>query len=366
MKTEENLPIDEQSLEQYLTSLYHDDVQVSAVRELTGVQAGEKLKEFGYGSPLLIELTHGGKEEQVVLHTMSADCFGHERPSDRARNLLLDHGTFNDLPRHAQSLDVGAFTEEGQILSLGRGEEFFHLTEYVPGRPYALDLHRIADSGALCDMDKRRAVALADYLACIHAVKKSEPVLYRRRIRDLLGNGEGIMGMMDGYPPSFTPAPPARLEQIEKRCISWRWRIKGAGHRLSQVHGDFHPWNVLFHEVDSFSLLDRSRGAWGEPADDVSAMSMNYVLFSLRQYDALKGPFRQLHDLFWERYLELTGDEETLAVIQPFYVWRALVVAHPVWYPNLDRSVREALFRFIENVLDANRFDPQKVNEYMA
>jgi adenylylsulfate kinase len=35
-------------------------------------------------------------------------------------------------------------------------------------------------------------------------------------------------------------------------------------------------------------------------------------------------------------------------VIQPFYAWRGLVVASPVWYPDLAPSVRELLFRFIE------------------
>lgn len=371
------LPFDKRGLERYLASLYDDQVRVIAVRELSEDHAGEKLKEFGYGIPLLIEFTHDGKEERVVLHTMSPDGFGHERPSDRARNLLLDHATFNELPRHTRSLDLGAFTKEGELLSLGRAEEFFHLTGYATGQPYALDLQRIADSEELSDVDEKRAVALADYLADIHARKKADPVLYRRRIRDLLGHGEGIMGMMDGYPPDFAPAPPARLEEIEKRCVAWRWRIRGAvpkgpdatrgaAHRLSQVHGDFHPWNVLFQEGGDFTLLDRSRGEWGEPADDVSAMSINYILFSLREYGAMTGPFRRLYDLFWERYLGRTGDEEALTVIQPFYVWRALVVAHPVWYPNLDRSVRETLFRFIENVLDVDRFEPDCVDDYLG
>ena len=35
------------------------------------------------------------------------------------------------------------------------------------------------------------------------------------------------------------------------------------------MHGDFHPWNLLFREGVEFSVLDRSRGEWGEPADDV-------------------------------------------------------------------------------------------------
>ncbi len=50
--------------------------------------------------------------------------------------------------------------------------------------------------------------------------------------------------------------------------------------------------------------------------------------------------------------------------MQPFFAFRALVVASPLWYPNLDRSVREKLFNFIDNVLDAKEFDYQHVNDY--
>jgi aminoglycoside phosphotransferase family enzyme len=148
--------------------------------------------------------------------------------------------------------------------------------------------------------------------------------------------------------------------------VTWRWRIKQAGHRLSQVHGDFHPWNVLFQEGDAFVVLDRSRGAWGEPADDVSAMTINYVFFSVRQHGMLQGPWRHLHDLFWQRYLEQTDDMELLTVIPPFYAWRALVLAHPVWYPDLAPVVRKKLPHLAEAVLARDRLDPYHINDVLA
>jgi hypothetical protein len=359
------LPFGREDLERYLSSLVSGEVCVSSVRELRGEGEEDKLKGFGYGVPLLIECVCDGKDERFVFHTVSRDGFGHERRSDRASNLLLDHATFNDLPRHVRSRDVGALGMGGGLISLGETGEFFHLTDYAEGKPYAADLHRISRAGELAAGDEDRALALADYLADIHAVKHSDALLYRRRIRDLIGHGEGIMGMLDSYPSDFALAPPTRLEAIESECLAWRWRIKDAVHRLSQVHGDFHPWNVLFREGTDFGLLDRSRGAWGEPADDVSAMSINYVFFSLQCYGELAGPYERLYDLFWDRYLDRTGDGQLLTVIQPFYAWRALVVASPVWYPNLDASVREALFYFIESVLDTERFDPGYVSDYL-
>jgi len=48
----------------------------------------------------------------------------------------------------------------------------------------------------------------------------------------------------------------------------------------------FHPWNLLFRTETDFSVLDRSRGEWGEPADDVAALAVNYLFFGLRRSTA--------------------------------------------------------------------------------
>ena len=39
-------------------------------------------------------------------------------------------------------------------------------------------------------------------------------------------------------------------------------------------------------------------------------------------------------------------------------------MASPVWYPDLDEDVRRKLFSFMEGVLDAEAFDPDRVNDY--
>jgi len=173
------------------------------------------------------------------------------------------------------------------------------------------------------------------------------------------------MGLTDSYPDGLEYVGKEDLCEVEKLCVEWRWKLKRKTHRLAQVHGDYHPWNVLFRKGVDFTVLDRSRGEWGEPADDMTAMTINYLFYSLQAYGRLAGPFETLFNRFWRNYLDKTGDEKMLEVVQPFYAWRGLVIASPVWYPNLSLEVRTKLFNFIKNALKTERFALGDVNSYI-
>ncbi len=355
-------------LEEYLSSVYKAPVKVSRVFPLGMEKEAEKdLKGFGYGFPYVVEFSVNDEAKRVVLETMRSEGFGHEHFSDRAQILLWQHSTFNKLPRHVHSVDVGAFTGDGEGLkSLGDCAEFFVVTELADGRLYHFDLDRIKETGQLSELDEQRCLALSDYLVEIHKVKRESPGLYVRRARELVGHGECIMGLLDSYPSKLDFVNEPALIDVEKDCVVWRWRLKRKVHRLSQVHGDFHPWNILFREGTHFTVLDRSRGEWGEPADDVTAMTINHIFYSLQKYGELAGVFDRLFRVFWENYLRKTGDQEILEVVQPFYAWRGLVVASPVWYPSLSRDVRVKLLNFVRNVLKFERFDLEGVNSYFG
>ena len=298
-----------------------------------------------------------------MLHTISPGPFGHEHMADRAQELIWENQAFNHLPRHVRSLDVCGFQPGGDLLSMGNVEEFCLLTDYVDGESYSHDLERLRDWGELAETDRLRADALCDYLLEIHQLRGNDPGLYVRRIRELVGDGECIMGIADSY-PEHPLAPASFLEKIEHLCVTWRWRLKGLAHRLRQVHGDFHPWNILFRAGTDFSVLDRSRGEYGDPADDVASLTMNYLFFSLQRSGRLEGAFETLFLRFWERYLEQSGDREMLGVVAPFLAFRGLVMASPLWYPTLPDTVRQRILAFIVAVLETECFDPRKANSY--
>ncbi len=347
----------EVALADYLAGVFATPVEVLSLRPLGGPSAdGKDPKGFGYGVPFEVEcVVSGSMRNLVVSRTRVTQGFGHDYPADRAWQALYGHTAYNSFPSHVRSLDVGFMRKSGVLVSAGDATEFFQLVEKAEGRLYWLDLERLLTE-PLRALDRARARELGCFLARAHTVKRAEPTLYERRIRELVGHGECLMGILDSYPHPYPPLPPNVCEALEHDAVSWRWRLRGRAHRLSCVHGDFHPWNLLFRDGVDFSALDRSRGEWGEPADDVSALGINYLFFGLRKaaLEARRGvaePFLTLFNLFLEAYIADSGDHELLEVMPPFLAFRALVIGHPRWYPTLAPGVREALLGFARTLM---------------
>jgi hypothetical protein len=363
--TDAFLMLPTKAIQQYLNSLIGEPVELLNVWNLgEAPKSISEHKGVAYGNHYVIEFKEKEKKRKMILQTIRpTDQFGHDNFSDRAQILIWQHSAFNKLPRHVRSVDVGAFETGGQLKSVGKGTEFFILTDFVEGKLYSSDLDRIK-AGLLSEFDELRCLALSDYLVEIHKARLNSPSLYVRRIRDLVGHGECIMGLLDSYPREFAYVNKSYFMDIEKDCVDWRWNLKTKTHRLCQVHGDFHPWNILFRSSADFTVLNRSRGEWGDPADDLAALTINYLFYSLQKHGELNGVFERLFKMFWQNYLHKTGDTEVLEVVAPFYTWRALVVASPILYPSSSVDVRVKLLKFAKNILKDDRFDWLDVNSY--
>jgi hypothetical protein len=323
-------------------------------------------KRAGYGVPIKVTLRGAdGRERAVVFHTARPDDFGHDRRADRAAEMLLAFDTYGMIPQHVKALDVGVIANDGALRSIADATDMYLLTGWADGEVYADDLRRIAVHGAT-PRDHHRLDTLADYLASLHARHRGRLAMYTRAVRDLVGSGEGIFGMIDGYGPDVPGAEPARLARIEAACVTWRWRLRERAPRLARIHGDFHPFNIVFSGEAELALLDASRGAMGDPVDDLTALGINYVFFALDRPGAWKRGLGGLWYRLWSRYMRATNDHEVLDVAAPWLAWRALVVANPAWYPDLSTGGRDRLLGWIERVLAAERLDPASADEVVA
>ncbi|HEV8244505.1 MAG TPA: phosphotransferase [Polyangiaceae bacterium] len=340
-------------------------LRVTPLKADTGVDGGT-LKGAGYGTPIRLDVAHAGRVRSLVLHTASSNDFGHDRRADRAAEMLLAADTFPLLPNHVLALDVGAYRSGGGFVSLRDSGEFYLLTSYAEGQPYVDDLRRVALERRAEPLDLARVELLAEYLVRLHQDKLEQPSAYTRSIRDLVGGGEGIFGIVDAYPERTPGVSQQRLLEIEQGCLSWRERLKRKSDRLRRIHGDFHPFNLLFDPSNQLLLLDASRGSAGDPADDVTALTINYLFFALESPAAWQDGFRPLWQRFWDVYLQSASDAELATVLAPFFCWRALVLACPRWYPDASAVTRDRLLSFAERLLAGEPFRPRQADELFA
>jgi hypothetical protein len=352
-------------LREHLARLFpeHRVVGIHPLGPDGGATRDATVKAAGYGMPVRITLRDRLEaEREVVWRVASPNEFGHDRRSDRAAEALLAYDDFARIPAHVAALDVGAIRADGELVSIRDCGELYLVTTYARGTIYAEDLRHAAHYGST-PRDAARVEGLARYLAELH-VPVEDCRRYRRAIRDLIGSGEGVFGIVDGYPDGVPGAPHERLAAIERRCVEWRWRLRARSHRLARTHGDFHPFNVVF-DGERLSLLDASRGTCGDPADDLTAMAINFPLFAFGDAAGWRniGP---LWHRFWRAYLRERDDPELFLVAPPFLAWRTLVVRNPRFYPALGAHARRSLLGLAERALDAHELDPAWADELFA
>ena len=308
----------------------------------------------------------GSREEKhLIMKTIFPSEFGHEHFSDRAQILLLANENYNEMPNHIKAIDVIGETPD-RFISLKEAQEFYLFMEEAEGDSYFKDLNEILDRGWLTEVDRKRARVLGQFLSEIHAIKYCEEntkILYRRRIRELMGHGECIMGIIDAYDRvEFTTD--RELIDYAGKCFSWWGKIRDKSERLCRVHGDYHPGNIWF-QGDDFTLLDRSRGSYGEPACDLSCLCVNYIYYAIKDRGAFEGPFAELCRMFLKAYMEETKDYGFFEVTQPFFAFRVLVLANPNFYPDDTIETKRKLLNFGHSVLETEIFDMEKISDYI-
>ena len=367
------IEIKKEALKDYLSGIFGSEIKIKNIQKL-----GEGFHGIGFS---IDTLDKDGKEKRYFMKTLRGEGFGHDYPSDRANVLIKALLDYNLLPKHVKAIDVGSIQEKGKLLSMQKPKDFFIILEEAKGKDYWSDLDNIRDGGVLKDEDSKRVRLLGKYLADIHSINyngDNRRNLYRRVARDFVGHGELTMGVIDTFPDNLTFVSSSELVEIVKKMVEWWDRVKNKDYRLTTVHGDFYPGNIWF-DNDELVVLDRSRFRYGEPADDTTCLTMNFINYSVMSYGDFRDPFKRLAEIFFEEYFKHKKDDEMFEVSPLFFAFRAIVCIHPVFYSKewmrshgfsenriekSDESKRK-IINFMRNILDEKEFDVEKINFYL-
>ena len=113
-------------------------------------------------------------------------------------------------------------------------------------------------------------------------------------------------------------------------------------------------------------MLDRSRGALGDPADDVASLSVNYLFYALRTRGGSPALSPSSSASSGTATSSASGDAELAGVVAPHFAFRALVLANPLWYPGNPRRSAAGSSASSSAVLEAERFEADRIPDYLV
>lgn len=308
-----------------------------------------------------IDFKTNGENKKVVIRIISPVDFSNDYAADRMASFWIQHHSSKLLPSHIKSLGIiGVNKRTKGIGVVDHYDEFIQVLEWAEGEEYFVDLEKIIKEDRASDDDFKKVILLSDYLVKIHKKKfrgaKDQALsLYKRHTRDYVGS-RFMIDVLDTYPTEISFTSWDKLHKLVFEVYKYREKSKNNFLRLSKIHGDFHPGNVRFKDKNKFIILDASRAIWGEPADDVSCLGINYLWYSLRQTGKFKGIFKELFDTFWNNYIKKTGDQEINTILPLFIAIRSVVLKHPLYF-SVNDKIRKKLLAFAYHSLKKGDFE---------
>lgn len=351
--------ISKKRVEDHLTEKLGKDVLISNCSTLGIGWVAEGYK---------LEISVDNEQKDVVLRTLGSVDFSHDYVSDRLAYFVMQHHTSSKLPKHARSLDVIGVPGDGSNGNLLNSRDFVQIIEYVDGREYGEDLSEILSGREINGADIKKACDISDYLALVHSLKfdgdfEHATSLYKRHTRDMVGS-VFLLDVLDTYPSKVEFASASEIENLVSSLYSFRNYLPVDTNRLKKLHGDFHPGNIIFDNLGDFTVLDSARHIWGEAADDVASMGINYIWNAIKQTGRYEGKFKVVFENFWKNYLEKSNDHDIQNIMPLFFGIRSFVLNHPNFF-DVGDDVRLKMFRLSKNMLKAGEFNPADINRFL-
>lgn len=315
----------------------------------------DPLKTGGLTEAYLVHFRNReGKARHVYLKGISAGRFGEDKGTDAAADALWRLTNYSVWPGHSNASVAAIICSDGRIVSIAApvagavsvelplaGKRY---ADFLRNASYLRTREALRDARAVC-----RAIAAGHRPAGANA-----KVAYRRALR---------LSLVDSFlrtteSASFWRMRKKELAGLERLVLDWRAKLAPLFRRAVSLHADPHPWNVLL-DGTRVSFLGRRFPCIGEPAADLAALSINFLLLAEAQPEQADR-YHELFRAFWRCYEQTTGDRQAARLSPPFFAIRAAVFLNDYFYASLPGRARMAMFRLLEEALGGS-WEPRLV-----
>ena len=339
-------------------ALYLEDVLGSKVSKLKVTPSKLPLM----GDILTLEFIHKKKAQKKYLRIAS------DIPLSKQANFLFDaHDSYNKIPNHLISHDVGFITQKGSLVFAGDSTSMVHLLDSFDGSTFMDTLLDIHLSGEITKKQSADIVRVIEYMIYLHNNKKVTPTGYPEYLNQSLSGDFSIFKWLQHYDNGVLDD--FEIVNLVSKITMTMLEHKHKNKRSCKVHGFLLPKHIYFS--NNITTINKVKPVYGEAADDVACLIMHPILLSVGKQGSFSGIQKDVFDLIWNTYFKATGDKEMRSLLPLFLATWAVYLCCPGICPDslfgeFPNETRKILLNFANNVLNDEEFNPGKINKYLG
>jgi len=264
--------------------------------------------------------------------------------SDKVGYFLLQHTCASNHINHCKSYGISFKDFKGEIFNLDTIKDTYQVIDYVSGKEFFETITNLEEKFDLVTpyLDK-----IIDYLVQLHSIKpdfnkQKTNNLYNRHLKDVIGS-EVFLDVLDAWSENDDLVTLKIKEKVNSKLFILREQYKNNYKRCSRIHADLHFGNIFFNMKKELTVLDSARNPWGEPADDLICLLINFDYISIKKHKEITSYYENIKQYILKRYLEKTKDSDIKNYFDLFYILRLFILLNPNFFNN-NNKVRKILF----------------------
>lgn len=339
----------QQACKKFLEQKYGADVIITHFEEVSGGFLSK-----AYKVTTLIE----DKENIFFIKEPTEHMLSHEKGENIFASFLTSHRT----AEHAQSEpeSVGCFITDkstGKTLgitdTLGESHHIVEVQKYRKGTPYIEYLDKLSNQKELTTKDKAYMNRIVDKLYLVHSsplevTDSQRKKLYTRGLQEVLTHPELTISLLNENHHASNIFEGERKYEYIVEMLKVIDHLKVHNHRLSIIHGDFWPYNILIDDEDDAFFIDYSRITYGDPGHDVGNLYMYLQWLAIYKKNTI---YADLAEYFLIRY-SATGNDELVKQTSVGYIgFTGAACLVEDFYPDATHEMRKTFHTHLLKVL---------------